>query len=109
MSDPAPQQFALQFWDVQKHANATWVLGIMGMLIGSKGSNVRTLLTDLLLVIIEETSAEQRIDCFYTMLHRARFGIECTYGFKSPGTSTFSRTIWMLMVCSRPFVYFLQA
>ncbi|KAI0076386.1 hypothetical protein K474DRAFT_1623002 [Panus rudis PR-1116 ss-1] len=36
----APQGFALQFWDTpQKPANASLVLNIMGMLIGSKGGS----------------------------------------------------------------------
>ncbi|KAF8058707.1 p115 like vesicle tethering protein [Lyophyllum atratum] len=37
--DAAPQEFALQFWDTQKQINASLVIGIMGMLIGSKGSS----------------------------------------------------------------------
>ena len=36
----SPQEFALQFWNDQKASNASLVLGIMGMLIGSKGSSV---------------------------------------------------------------------
>jgi intracellular protein transport protein USO1 len=40
LQDPAPQEFALQFWDEQKHANATLVIDIMGMLLGSKGNPV---------------------------------------------------------------------
>ncbi|KAI6101425.1 p115 like vesicle tethering protein [Pisolithus croceorrhizus] len=36
--DAPPQEFALQFWDPKKAANASLVIGIMGMLIGSKGS-----------------------------------------------------------------------
>jgi intracellular protein transport protein USO1 len=39
--DTAPQEFALQFWDDQKQANASLVIGIMGMLIGLKGNTVR--------------------------------------------------------------------
>lgn len=39
--EPAPQEFALQFWDTQKLANARVLIGILGMLVGSKGSNVR--------------------------------------------------------------------
>jgi len=35
-----PQEFALQFWNQQKFSNASLVIGIMGMLIGSKGSSV---------------------------------------------------------------------
>ncbi|KAG2360553.1 p115 like vesicle tethering protein, partial [Suillus spraguei] len=38
LQDSAPQEFALQFWDPQKVANVSLVLGIMGMLVGSKGS-----------------------------------------------------------------------
>ncbi|KAH7912734.1 p115 like vesicle tethering protein [Hygrophoropsis aurantiaca] len=38
LQDAAPQEFALQFWDNQKVANVSLVIGIMGMLIGSKGS-----------------------------------------------------------------------
>ncbi|KAI6114688.1 p115 like vesicle tethering protein [Pisolithus croceorrhizus] len=36
--DAPPQEFALQFWDLKKAANASLVIGIMGMLIGSKGT-----------------------------------------------------------------------
>ncbi|KAI5987687.1 p115 like vesicle tethering protein [Pisolithus albus] len=36
--DAPPQEFALQFWDPKKAANASLVIGIMGMLIGSKGT-----------------------------------------------------------------------
>ncbi|KAG2113608.1 p115 like vesicle tethering protein [Suillus discolor] len=39
LQDPVPQEFALQFWDSQKVANVSLVLGIMGMLVGSKGSS----------------------------------------------------------------------
>ncbi|KAJ3554306.1 hypothetical protein NM688_g3183 [Phlebia brevispora] len=38
--EPAPQGFALQFWDpLQKRANAGMVVGIMGILVGSKGGS----------------------------------------------------------------------
>jgi intracellular protein transport protein USO1 len=40
LHEPAPQEFALQFWDDQKVSNASLVVGMMGMLISSKGSNV---------------------------------------------------------------------
>ncbi|KAF9012594.1 p115 like vesicle tethering protein [Cyathus striatus] len=40
-TEPAPQEFALQFWDEQKQANASLIVGIMGTLIGSKGHNVQ--------------------------------------------------------------------
>jgi intracellular protein transport protein USO1 len=40
LHDPAPQEFALQFWDSQKQSNAGLVVGIIGMLVGSKGSSV---------------------------------------------------------------------
>lgn len=43
MHEPAPQEFALQFWDEQKYFNTSLVVGIMGMLISSKGNNVRTM------------------------------------------------------------------
>ncbi|KAF5326594.1 hypothetical protein D9611_000259 [Ephemerocybe angulata] len=39
LTDMAPQEFALQFWDDQKSANASIVIGIMGIFVGSKGSN----------------------------------------------------------------------
>ncbi|KAG6918883.1 hypothetical protein DXG01_010947 [Tephrocybe rancida] len=39
--DAAPQEFALQFWDKQKQTNASLVIGIIGMLVGSKGSSVQ--------------------------------------------------------------------
>lgn len=35
-----PQEFALQFWNEQKATNASLVVGILGMLVGSKGGNV---------------------------------------------------------------------
>ena len=40
MHDPAPQEFALQFWDEHKATNTSLVLGILGMLISSKSPNV---------------------------------------------------------------------
>ncbi|KAF8161360.1 p115 like vesicle tethering protein [Crassisporium funariophilum] len=36
----APQEFALQFWDDQKATNTSIILGVMGMLIVSKGNAV---------------------------------------------------------------------
>jgi hypothetical protein len=39
-SEPTPQEFALQFWAPQKTKNVSLVVGIIGMLIGSKGANV---------------------------------------------------------------------
>ncbi|KAG8220521.1 hypothetical protein J3R82DRAFT_3224 [Butyriboletus roseoflavus] len=39
LQDSPPQEFALQFWDQQKAANINLIIGIMGMLIGSKGSS----------------------------------------------------------------------
>lgn len=41
---PAPQEFALQFWDDPKLTNALAVVAIIGLLVGSKGSGVRFLL-----------------------------------------------------------------
>ncbi|RDB24943.1 hypothetical protein Hypma_007404 [Hypsizygus marmoreus] len=41
LRDPAPQEFALQFWDAQKQTNAALAVGIMGMLIGSKGNSAQ--------------------------------------------------------------------
>lgn len=39
---PVPQDFALQFWDApHKPANASLVVGIIGMLVNSKGGSVR--------------------------------------------------------------------
>ncbi|TCD69596.1 hypothetical protein EIP91_007018 [Steccherinum ochraceum] len=38
--EPVPQGFALQFWDPQqKRVNASLVVGIIGMLVGSKGGS----------------------------------------------------------------------
>ncbi|KAH9485606.1 General vesicular transport factor p115 [Psilocybe cubensis] len=37
----APQEFALQFWDTDKQANTSLIVGIMGMLVGSKGHGVQ--------------------------------------------------------------------
>ena len=40
---PVPQDFALQFWDApHKPANASLVVGIIGMLVNSKGGSVST-------------------------------------------------------------------
>ncbi|KAG6382152.1 hypothetical protein JVT61DRAFT_797 [Boletus reticuloceps] len=39
LQDAPPQEFALQFWDQQKTTNVSLIIGIMGMLIGSKGSS----------------------------------------------------------------------
>ncbi|KAH7921643.1 hypothetical protein BV22DRAFT_1038405 [Leucogyrophana mollusca] len=39
LQEAAPQEFALQFWDDQKVANVSLVIGIMGMLVGSKGGS----------------------------------------------------------------------
>ncbi|KAJ7722055.1 p115 like vesicle tethering protein [Mycena maculata] len=39
LHDAAPQEFALQFWDDQKLSNASFVVGIMGMLISSSKGN----------------------------------------------------------------------
>ncbi|KIM82385.1 hypothetical protein PILCRDRAFT_820215 [Piloderma croceum F 1598] len=41
LHESAPQEFALQFWDDQKASNTSLVVGIMGMLISSKGSNAQ--------------------------------------------------------------------
>ncbi|KAF4563073.1 hypothetical protein EYR40_007208 [Pleurotus pulmonarius] len=38
---PAPQEFALQFWDSQKTTNASMVVGIIGMLASTKGNPVQ--------------------------------------------------------------------
>lgn len=43
MHEPAPREFALQFWDEQKFLNLSLVVGIMGMLTSSKGRNISTL------------------------------------------------------------------
>ncbi len=39
--EPAPQEFALQFWDPQKAKNVGIIVGILGILVASKGGNVR--------------------------------------------------------------------
>ncbi|KAJ6631339.1 p115 like vesicle tethering protein [Mycena sp. CBHHK59/15] len=39
--EAAPQEFALQFWDDQKLANASLVVGVMGMLISPKGNSAQ--------------------------------------------------------------------
>lgn len=39
--EPTPQEFALQFWDNQKGMNAEAAVGVLGILVGSTGSNVR--------------------------------------------------------------------
>ncbi|EAU91236.2 hypothetical protein CC1G_06871 [Coprinopsis cinerea okayama7 len=40
LSDPAPQEFALQFWDDQKLANAALVVGILGIFVNSKSTGL---------------------------------------------------------------------
>ncbi|KAF7290091.1 hypothetical protein HMN09_01314300 [Mycena chlorophos] len=39
MDEKAPQEFALQYWDNQKLANASLIVAIMGMFIGSSKGN----------------------------------------------------------------------
>ena len=41
LSEQAPQEFALQFWDRPKTANVGLVLRVLGMLVVTKGGNVR--------------------------------------------------------------------
>ena len=38
--EPTPQEFALQFWDAQKTTNVASIIGILGILVATKGSNV---------------------------------------------------------------------
>lgn len=40
VQEPAPQEFALQFWDEAKLQNASDIVGIIGMLVNAKGDNV---------------------------------------------------------------------
>ncbi|KIY60790.1 hypothetical protein CYLTODRAFT_415904, partial [Cylindrobasidium torrendii FP15055 ss-10] len=37
--EPLAQEFALQFWDNPKHTNTSYVVAIIGMLLGSKGES----------------------------------------------------------------------
>ncbi|KAG6856748.1 hypothetical protein H0H87_001092 [Tephrocybe sp. NHM501043] len=39
--DAAPQEFALQFWDKPKQTNASLIIGVLGMLVGSKGGSAQ--------------------------------------------------------------------
>jgi hypothetical protein len=39
--EPAPQQFALQFWDEQKAKNASLIIGIVGLLLAAKSDNLQ--------------------------------------------------------------------
>uniref|UniRef100_A0A0W0GDD6 General vesicular transport factor p115 n=1 Tax=Moniliophthora roreri TaxID=221103 RepID=A0A0W0GDD6_MONRR len=41
IQDSAPQEFALQFWDDQKLANASAIVGIIGLLVGSKAQGAQ--------------------------------------------------------------------
>ncbi|KAL0575564.1 Vesicle-mediated ER to Golgi transport protein [Marasmius crinis-equi] len=41
IQEPAPQEFALQFWDDQKLANASAIVGIIGLLVGSKSQGTQ--------------------------------------------------------------------
>ncbi|TFK21983.1 hypothetical protein FA15DRAFT_623170 [Coprinopsis marcescibilis] len=43
LSETAPQDFALQFWDDQKLANASLVVGILGIFVGSKSSGAEVI------------------------------------------------------------------
>ncbi|KAG6877998.1 hypothetical protein C0993_000958 [Termitomyces sp. T159_Od127] len=52
--DSAPQEFALQFWDNQKQHNASLVVGIIGMLVGSKGAGSLRLLPPNLIFPLSE-------------------------------------------------------
>ena len=44
-NEPAPQEFALQFWDTQKIENVRLAIGIIGLLVGSRNSNVSVALS----------------------------------------------------------------
>ena len=39
-NEPAPQEFALQFWDAQKTENVRVAVGIVGLLVGSRNASV---------------------------------------------------------------------
>ncbi|KIY46130.1 hypothetical protein FISHEDRAFT_47744 [Fistulina hepatica ATCC 64428] len=41
IEEPAPQEFALQFWDEMKYMNASLIIAIMGLLVASKGGNLQ--------------------------------------------------------------------
>ncbi|KAK7052866.1 Vesicle-mediated ER to Golgi transport protein [Paramarasmius palmivorus] len=41
IQEPTPQEFALQFWDDQKLANASAIVGIIGLLVGSKAQGTQ--------------------------------------------------------------------
>ncbi|KIY69815.1 hypothetical protein CYLTODRAFT_372068 [Cylindrobasidium torrendii FP15055 ss-10] len=43
--EPPPQEFALQFWDTPKLNNASYVVAIVGMLLGSKGGSEQEVVT----------------------------------------------------------------
>ncbi|KAJ7592055.1 hypothetical protein C8J56DRAFT_886782 [Mycena floridula] len=65
MNEAAPREFALQFWDPQKMADAGYP--IMGMLINSKGSalhllpsSLNSLLSEISLTPVPETNGEER-------------------------------------------------
>ncbi|KAF9262665.1 hypothetical protein L218DRAFT_929127 [Marasmius fiardii PR-910] len=49
IQEPGPQEFALQFWDDQKLANATAVVGIIGLLVRSKGAQEQPVFTRCLI------------------------------------------------------------
>ncbi|KAJ7592046.1 p115 like vesicle tethering protein [Mycena floridula] len=57
MNEAAPQEFALQFWDSQKMANASYVVSIMGMLINSKGSAQELIFTRCLVELALASNA----------------------------------------------------
>lgn len=57
MDQPAPQEFALQFWDDQKLANASLVVGIMGMLVNSKSNHEPSVFTRCLIEIALASNA----------------------------------------------------
>ena len=66
-NEPAPQEFALQFWDQPKTANARVLIEILGMLVGSKSANVR-IFNPLKLLHSTYLSQEAETYCFLRCL-----------------------------------------
>ncbi|THV06668.1 hypothetical protein K435DRAFT_848745 [Dendrothele bispora CBS 962.96] len=52
LSESAPQQFALQFWDAQKEANVGYIVDIIGLLVGGKagGGDLESIVFPRLLI-----------------------------------------------------------
>lgn len=103
MQDSPPQEFALQFWDQQKTTNVSLAIGIIGMLVASKGSSVRiAFITPLPFRLTRFQNQE-------TMLY-ARYLVELALASNAPTPLKTQVSAYLVafpdLIPDRPCVYF---